>query len=135
MKQQLINYNDCQFIIEGNTLISYAGSRSNIVISDHISIIGPAAFKNNDCIRSLVLGDCVTEIKEDAFCNCKKLKHIFLSKSVKSIGQCAFTNIDSDCLVIFDGTVDEYNKILRGEPFTKVHCTDGLFSNYNIDIL
>ena len=134
MKYKIINENDCQYIIDNNVLISYAGNGSNIIIPDYIKIIGKKAFKGNLDIRSLDLNK-VIEVGEDAFSGCKNLKHVILSDSLSLIEQCAFSNINSNALVIYRGTVEDYNKKLEGEPFTKVFCDNGIYSQTNLDIL
>ena len=134
MKYKIINENDCQYIIDNNVLISYAGKRSNIIIPDYIKIIDKKAFKGNLDIRSLDLNK-VIEVGEDAFSGCKNLKHVILSDSLSLIEQCAFSNINSNALVIYRGTMEDYNKILKGEPFTKVFCDNGIYSQANLDIL
>ena len=134
MKYKVINENDCQYIVDNNVLISYAGNRSNIIIPDCIKIIGKKAFKGNLDIRSLALNK-VVEVGEDAFSGCKNLKHVILSDSLSLIEQCAFSNIENSAIVIYRGTVEDYNKILKGEPFTKVICDNGIYSQTNFDIL
>ena len=133
MKYRILNEMDCQFIIENKTLVSYAGNRSNITVPDCVEIIGKKAFKDNLDIRSVNLNK-VVEIGENAFSGCKNLKHVILPNSLKLIEQCAFSDISNSKLVLFDGTLEQYNKILKGEPFTKVICDDGVYSQSNIDI-
>ncbi len=133
MKYRILNEMDCQFIIENKTLVSYAGNRSNVTVPDCVEIIGKKAFKDNLDIRSVNLNK-VVEIGENAFSGCKNLKHVILPNSLKLIEQCAFSDISNSKLVLFDGTLEQYNKILKGEPFTKVICDDGVYSQSNIDI-
>ncbi|MBE6133966.1 MAG: hypothetical protein E7178_04800 [Erysipelotrichaceae bacterium] len=133
MKYRILNEIDCQFIIENKTLVSYAGNRSNVTVPDCVEIIGKKAFKDNLDIRSLNLNK-VVEVGEDAFSGCKNLKHVILPNSLKLIEQCAFSDISNSKLVIFDGTLEQYNKILKGEPFAKVICDDGVYSQSNIDV-
>ena len=133
MKYRILNEMDCQFIIENKTLVSYAGNRSNVTVPDCVEIIGKKAFKDNLDIRSVNLNK-VVEIGENAFSGCKNLKHVILPNSLKLIEQCAFSDISNSKLVLFDGTLEQYNKILKGEPFTKVMCDDGVYSQSNIDI-
>ena len=130
MRYTFINETDCQFIIKGKTLISYAGNRSNVTIPDCIEIIGKKAFQGNLGIRSINLNK-VIEIGENAFSGCKNLKHVILPHSLKQIEQCAFCDISNSKLVLFDGTLEQYNKIIKGEPFAKVICDDGVYSQPN----
>ncbi len=128
MRYTFINETDCQFIIEGKTLISYAGNRSNVTIPDGIEIIGKKAFQGNLEIRSINLNK-VIEIGENAFSGCKNLKHVILPNSLKLIEQSGFSDISNSKLVLFDGTLEQYNKILKGEPFAKVICDDGVYGH------
>ena len=77
----------------------------------------------------------VKEIAEFAFYNCKDLGVITLPISVDTIASHAFSGCDNLSGLSFDGTMDKFEAIEKGEfwnstvPATYVNCSDG---HYNI---
>lgn len=66
--------------------VSFAGKKYKI------TSIAKKAFKNNNRIKSVIIGKNVTTIGSKAFYNCKKLSKVFIkSKKLKKIGKKAFS--------------------------------------------
>lgn len=90
---------ESEFIVDSyNCLKAYLGNDTNITIPntiDGIEIYGIAkyCFKNSN-IESVTLPDKRLSIEDEAFCGCKNLKNINLSK-VTYIGPYAFANCTS----------------------------------------
>lgn len=90
---------ESEFIVDSyNCLKAYLGNDTNITIPDTIDgieIYGIAkyCFKNSN-IESVTLPDKRLSIEDEAFCGCKNLKNINLSK-VTYIGPYAFANCTS----------------------------------------
>lgn len=101
-------------------------SNSYLSFDSKIKKIGDHCFKDNASLTSVIISDNIEDIESNAFEGCKNLKCLVLGKTVSHIGQCAFSNCPNLKLVFFNGTMGEYKKILRGEPFQcPIHCLDG----------
>lgn len=112
------NYNG-DFVIIDDFLIKYKGKSSVISIPDNVKKIAKGAFKDNDYIVKAVLPDTVTELDDDVFYGCTKLKTVVLSENLLSIGYKAFKgctvlsevnfevceNLSSIAYDAFDGTL------------------------------
>jgi hypothetical protein len=81
------------FEIENDTLLSYKGHDSTVVIPDEVAVIGNYAF--NDCatLEVVVIPETVKEIGNMAFANCDKLKSVTVPDNVTKLGSSCF----SDC--------------------------------------
>lgn len=60
-----------------------------------VTSIRKNAFKNNKCLRKVVIGGNVTVIGDNAFYGCRKLKQITISPKITKIGRNAFANCKS----------------------------------------
>ena len=78
------------FIIVGTTLTAYTGTKSNVIIPSHVTIIADEAFKGNKYLSTLVIPDSVTAIGIDAFRGCTSLTSVSMSNNVVSINENAF---------------------------------------------
>lgn len=91
-----------------NPTVEYKASTAvaggNVKIKDTVKVLGVTykvtsiasnAFKNNNKVTSVTLGNNVTSIGSSAFQKCSKLKTISLGKNVKKIGKNAFNNCKS----------------------------------------
>ena len=77
--------------INGNPyeIYRFVGGK-NIIIPDTITSIGDEAFKGNESLVSITIGNGVTSIGEDAFASCYGLTSVTIPDSVTSIGWSAF---------------------------------------------
>lgn len=78
------------FIIVGTTLTAYTGSKPNVIVPSHVTIIADEAFKGNKYLSTLVIPDSVTVIGIDAFRGCTSLTSVSMSNNVVSINKNAF---------------------------------------------
>ena len=85
-------------------------------------------FINGQEVKSIVIPNSITEIKDYAFIGCNSLTSITIPSSVKSIGRDAFNGCDNLTRINFKGTKAQWYSIsaiagLYGD-YT-VYCTDG----------
>ncbi len=79
------------FRMDGNTLIKYTGSSTNVTIPDTVERIATEAFADNEVLTSVSIPQSVTKIENSAFLNCTALKSLTIPDSVKDIGKSAFS--------------------------------------------
>ena len=115
----------------GSDAFSDCTSLTSITIPDSVTSIGGFAFHACESITSLTIGKGVTCIGYAAFYNCTSLTSVTIPDSVTSIGDYAFYDCSSLKIIMFEGTVAQWNEITKGEdwaynvPATKVTCSDG----------
>lgn len=83
------------FIIVGTTLVSYTGTKPNVIIPSHVTIVADKAFKGNKYVSTLVIPDSVTSIGKEAFSGCTSLAKVSMSNNVVNIGDHAFNSCKS----------------------------------------
>lgn len=83
------------FIIVGTTLAAYTGTKPNVIIPSHVTIIADEAFKGNKYLNTLVIPDSVTAIGFGAFHGCTSLTSVSMSNNVVHIGSNAFNSCKS----------------------------------------
>lgn len=83
------------FIIVGTTLAAYTGTKPNVIIPSHVTIIADEAFKGNKYLNTLVIPDSVTAIGFGAFRGCTSLTSVSMSNNVVHIGSNAFNSCKS----------------------------------------
>lgn len=76
---------------DGDELIKYLGSETEISIPDGIKSIASEAFSGED-VEKAVVPDGVTELGERAFADCVSLTSLSLPDSLVTIGKSAFEN-------------------------------------------
>ena len=83
------------FIIVGTTLTAYTGTKPNVIIPSHVTIIADEAFMGNKYLSTLVIPDSVTAIGINAFRGCTSLTSVSMSNNVVKIGGHAFNSCKS----------------------------------------
>ena len=107
---------------------------TKIVIPDSITSIGNSAFDWCSSLTSVTIPDSVTSIGYCAFAYCSSLTEVVIGNSVTSIDWCAFADCSSLTSITFNGTVEEWNAIEKGNdwnygvPAKEVVCTGGIVS-------
>lgn len=84
-----------KFDIQGDVLVKYHGTDSDVVIPKGVKVIGKYAFASNNYIRSVKIPSGVTEISAYAFSNCKHLKEVVIPSTLGVVGEYAFANCSS----------------------------------------
>jgi len=77
-------------IYDGDTLIDYAGTATEITIPDCIRVINAGALYKRDKLTSVKIPDSVTYIADFAFEGCINLTNVTIGNGVTSIGESAF---------------------------------------------
>lgn len=83
------------FVIVGTTLVSYTGTKPNVIIPSHVTIVADKAFTGNKYVSTLVIPDSVTSIGEEAFSGCTSLASVSMSNSIIKIQRRAFRCCES----------------------------------------
>lgn len=101
----------------------------NIKLPTGLTYLSIGAFK--DCpIEEVVIPDSV-EVINSAFWGCSELRSVTIGRNAAEIKTLAFYGCKKLTDLIFDGTVEEWNKIKKIQDWnaesviTVVHCTDG----------
>ena len=88
-------------------------------------------YLNNELVTDLVVLDRVTSIGDYAFRGCSGLTSVTIGNGVTSIGARAFSDCSKLTDINYNGSMEEWNKIEKGENWNSstgnyvVHCTDG----------
>ena len=80
-----------------------------VIIGNEVTNIGDNAFYHCIKMRSIVIGDAVTTIGEAAFFHCRSLESIIIPNSVTTIGRIAF----SGCMSLAEAVIPE--SVILGE--------------------
>ncbi|MDE7454319.1 MAG: leucine-rich repeat domain-containing protein [Clostridia bacterium] len=117
--QAFYNCPNLETVYWNATACKYAGS------------IDGKIFEEAEYVKNIYIGDDVTRIPDFGFTNCPRVECLNIPSSVKYIGAYAFVNMLSLKNINFDGTIDEWEAIVKGNYWTvyvtdcTVHCTDG----------
>lgn len=94
-------------------------------------MIGGNAFYGCEALSSVTIFDGVWIIDQYAFYRCTALLSIKVPSSVKNIDSCALRGCTNLSEIIYDGTMEEWNKVVKIESWDSytgqytVCCTDG----------
>ena len=101
----------------------YIGSGTDVIIPSSIdgytvTVIGNNAFEGNHNIISVTIPDTVTTIYKEAFAYCSNLQNITLPNSIEMIYYRAFRECTNLKNMHYQGTADEWVKIIFDGPDT-----------------
>jgi hypothetical protein len=108
---------------------AYQDIDGNLYSKDGATLLQYAIGKTD---TAFTIPDGVTSIGDYAFYSCRSLTSITIPESVTSVGDSAFLGCSSLTGIAFNGTVEEWNAIVKGVkwnsnvPATKVICSDGV---------
>ena len=95
-----------QFAVQAGLLKEYNGSADIVVIPDGVKAIGSAVFAMKK-LREVVIPEGVTEIRKDAFKNCRQLQAVTLPASLKTISSFVFADCRSlESIVLPDSLLE-----------------------------
>ena len=107
---------------------------TDLIVPDSVTSIGYMAFYNCSNITSVTIGDSVNTIGDKAFYNCSNITSVTIGDSVNTIGDWVFYLCWKLKSITFEGTVEQWNAIEKGEGWnnsitaTEVICSDGVVS-------
>ncbi len=110
---------------------------TSINIPDSVTSIGGDAFSGCTGLTSITIPDSVIRIGSYAFYKCTSLTSITIPDSVTSIGDYAFWGCNSLTSITFEGTIEHWNAIEKGNNWNNatgnytIYCTDGTVSKSN----
>lgn len=90
-------------------------SMNNITIPDHVTYIGNYAFSSCGSLTRVSIPEGVQTISRATFYWCPNLKSITIPSTVTYIYENAFADCDSLSDVYYNGTVNEWNAITKGD--------------------
>lgn len=102
-----------------------------VIVCGVLTGLNKGAFSNCYKLTSITIGNGVKSIGGAAFKSCTELTSISIPNSVTSIGYYAFGWCNGLTSITFNGTIAQWNAILKGELWkagvqaTEVVCTDG----------
>lgn len=98
----------------GEAAFQYCTKLANVTIGNHVKSIGSWAFSYCYDLRSVVIPDSVESIESNAF-TCNNMESITIGSGVKKIENNAFSACDVLTSVYYNGTEEEWNKIVIGD--------------------
>lgn len=105
----------------GNNAFEYCNSLREINFNRKMTHIGEYAFNGCRNLKTVVLGENIFMIGTHAFHNCK-IVNLYIPKSVSEIGAYAFSALDYDTVVNYDGTKADWQKINKNYGNTFNRC-------------
>jgi hypothetical protein len=102
----------------------------NIIIPDSVRSIGKSSFEFTPDLKRITIPAGVTDIASSTFSG-SEIREIDIPKTVKYIGESAFSSCESLETIVYHGTMAEWKAIKKGSTWnygtTKytVKCTDG----------
>ena len=106
-------------------------SVENIELPNTLPYIGTRIFGNCMSLRRLVIPNGSTYIGKEAFEYCESLEEITIPVSVERIEEDAFNGCSSLKIIIYKGTVEQWNAIIKDNYWDysiglyTIYCTDG----------
>jgi len=91
-------------------LFDYNASNLEFIVHNDCKVIR-GRIKNKELLNKIILDNTkIVDVPKEYFKECKNVKVISLPKTIKTIGWCAFTDIDVEELY-YDGTIEDFNNI------------------------
>ncbi len=103
----------------------------NIHFGSNLNVINSKAFYYCTSIKTISLPDSLVTIGSQAFSYCSNLQSVYIGNSVTSIQMGAFEYCSLLTDIYFDGTIEEWNSIEKGQEWDigisayTIHCSDG----------
>lgn len=95
-------HSETDFVIVNGELLEYKGFSKEVVIPNHVTVIGESAFLGEDII-SVSIPNSVVKIKDYAFKDCHALNKIRIPSSINEIDSTAFQG-DNNISIIWPDT-------------------------------
>ncbi|MBQ7170848.1 MAG: leucine-rich repeat protein [Clostridia bacterium] len=134
MKFKPVKKKNCILFMRDGKAVFSAYADETVQFDRHIEAVPADAYENNEKIKAILLHDGIKMVGANAFRNCAIVSFVVLGKGLELIENGAFTGLPSLSLVLYNGTAEEFEKVLRGEPFEtlgKIICTDDVYYTAN----
>ena len=124
----------------GDEAFSDCNGLTDITIPSGITSIGFSAFEYCSRLTNVDIPDGVTSIESETFVLCESLISVAIPNSVTFIGYDTFRFCLSLTRINFNGTMNEWKAIIKGEDWNDgtgdytVYCTDGKLDKYDNEI-
>ena len=108
-----------------------ASDIEKIHITSNVYDINQGAFEDCDFLETVTMDEGIKYIDDSCFYSCDALKYVVLPKSLKRIGHNVFNSCDVLTEIHYNGTIDDWNKIINrefineGSYISKIICIDG----------
>ena len=116
----------------GSGAFSNCYKLTRITMGNGVKNLGGWAFQDCSSLTSITIPDSVTSIGDYTFSGCSGLTSIIIGSGVTNMGNYAFSNCGSLVNITFNGTIAQWNAIIKSETWKKyvsdtctVVCTDG----------
>ena len=103
--QIAVDLTSLDFVIDKGVLTKYRGESREVVVPNHVTAIGPAAFIMQDSLTGIVLPDGVRELQGSTFRGCRSLETIVLPEKLEMIPDCAFCGCESLATITLPGNL------------------------------
>ncbi len=95
-----------------------------------VNKINTYAFDSCQNLQTFIASEGLRIIDSYAFSYCDNLKNVYLNRDIYSIGDSVFSGCDNLKVVYYDGTMSEWNDVIKDTAFDdssveKIICTDG----------
>ena len=101
------------FVIDRGVLTKYRGESPEVVVPNHVTAIGPAAFNMQDFLTKIVLPDGVVELQgSNNFRGCRCLENIVLPGNMEMIPDCAFAGCESLQRIVLPGNLKSLGRMV-----------------------
>ena len=117
----------------GENAFENCESLASVTIPESVTSIGRSAFSTCKSLISVTIPNSVTSISYGTFSYCTSLKSVTIPNSVTNIGDYAFSDLENLKDVYYNGSKEEWNKIIiedgnDGLTNATIHCTDGVIN-------
>lgn len=83
------------FHVQGNVLVEYTGTDTEVMIPKNVEVIGKSAFENNHYIEKVIIPSNVKEVEPYAFWGCDYLTTVIGCEGLSEYGDYSFANCAS----------------------------------------
>ncbi len=124
LKQETIEYDAPDFIIEENRVMRYVGKSKIVYVPYGIEELESSAFWDNQYIEEVILPNSLKNMGGDTFYNCKNLRKINIPSSVSLMGNnpfagCPLIEINNES----NAYVSENGALYTADKKTMIYCS------------
>lgn len=108
-----------------------ASDIEKIHVTSNVYDINQSAFADCHFLETVIIDEGINYIDDTCFYSCDALDSVILPKSLKRIGHNVFNSCDVLTEIHYNGTIDDWNKIINrefideGSYISKIICIDG----------